>query len=668
MPSTKDIRRALARVRSALPRERRVDSPRRDIRLGLERITRIVPEKQSWRGVHVAGTNGKGSICALLSGMMKRAGVSHGVFLSPAIPEPHNGILVNGRFINKRMHETEVGAVRNAWSRASASWTFVPGEDPGQLTPFELETAAAFRCFEKMHVKYGIVEVGMGGATDATNAMKNKAITIISKIDLDHQEYLGNTIEEIARVKAGIMQPGVPCVVDHSNPKSVLQVLQRHADAIGTRISRSSDAEDIVNAIERQRYVLEDYELNNLMCAATAFRLLFPNSELEINKVLGRKPNLPGRKEKVRVLEFTGGTREQAVLVDGAHNLLGVQTLAKFVDAKVRQDNKPVTWVMGMSDGANKPFAKMIETLIRPGDNFAFVEFKQGATDPSPAPAELGREIAAELLEDESQIYDGEPSLEPALRWACQKAGEAPVVVTGSLYLIREIYMLPGTDPQWKIGTRRPGPAQLWHYSQLSQERPLTPEEASEFKRARRHNYLSPSKSPVFRPVKSGGGPVALYVSPTIRAEQRSAAHHKKQAGALGVAISGIEADVNRAGAGNAAGLSASLEELKRRRDEHLKAYSQAMARVRGHLVDPNKKHPSYGEIFGSARDQGGKVVSLMREHGIKPKKGQKRPRQEAQDVADEDETPEPTEDESAMTQAEAELWLERSLVKGRRS
>lgn len=616
MPSAKEVKRALARIRAALPREKKVASAHRNIRLGLERISRVVPEEQGWAGVHVGGTNGKGSICALLAGMFRLSGISHGTFVSPAIPERHNGVTVNGLYVNRRMYEMEMGHVEAAYRRIASGWRFASGEDPGDLTPFELETATAFRVLDKMHVKYGIVEVGMGGATDATNAMRQKAVTVISKIDLDHQEYLGNTIEDIAKVKAGIMRPGVPCIVDHTNPSSVLGVLTAHAQSVGTQISPSSKAIPLLAGLDQDRFKLEDYEQQNLLCATLAFRTLFPHLDIDLNKLLATKPYLPGRKEHVSVTELTGGTRQQPILVDGAHNMLGVEALAAHVNSKVRQDDQPVTWVMGLSASKSKPFSRMIETLLRPQDNLAFVEYAPGPNDPPAAPADLGRGIAREVLKDNSQLYDGEPDIAAAVQWACEKAGEGPVIVTGSLYLIREFYKVKGVEQRRKTGTRRPGRAQLWHYTQLSQERALTPEEEREFKQARRHWYLSPLRNATFREVQNGGGPLSPAVPDKVRRLQRAAAHHKKQADGYRSAITSINNDV---GAGStsegssAVDLSQSVGELKRRHEEHLKAYNTAMFKIRGHAAVPEKKYLSHEEIFGTPEKPKRRITSLLR-------------------------------------------------------
>ncbi|KAG5986125.1 hypothetical protein E4U43_005651 [Claviceps pusilla] len=609
MPASKDIQRALARIRAVMPAQKKAATAQRNIKLGLERISRVVADDQRWTGVHVGGTNGKGSICALLAAMFKLSGISHGTYISPALPERHHGITINGLYVNRRMYEMELQHVEAAYKRVASGWTFALGEDPGDLTPFEIDTAAAFRVFNKMNVQYGIVEVGMGGATDATNAMKQKAVTVISKIDLDHQEYLGNTVEEIAQVKAGIMRSGVPCIVDHTNSSSVIDVLRKHAQAVGTQINLSSKALPLIEHLDTDRFRLQGYEQQNLLCATLAFRNLFPNLQIDVNKLLSLQPRLPGRMEQVSVSGLTNGSRQKPVLVDGAHNMLGVKALATYVDGNLRKGTEPVTWVMGFSSSKSKPFSDMIEALIRPQDNLAFVEYTQCANDPPPAPAELGRFVACSVITDESQIYGGDATIDAGVRWACSRAGdEGPLVVTGSLYMIRELYKMQGVDPSRKIKTRRPGRSQLWRYIQLSRERPLTSEEAREFKQARRHWRLSPANSPIFR----GERPASPVVPERIRKLQQAAAHHRNQADGYQQAIRSIKRDLLHDA--NDAALSNSLQTFEARRQEHLQAYNRAMFRVRGHVVDREKKYLSHEEIFGKPERVKNSIIALLPE------------------------------------------------------
>ncbi|KAF4451588.1 hypothetical protein F53441_5444 [Fusarium austroafricanum] len=608
MSSSQEIQFAINRINRALSSKRKPGY--RDIRLGLDRINRVLPAKQEWKGIHVGGTNGKGSICTFLAGMFKLAGLGYGSFTSPAFPERHNGVLINGLYVNPRMYEMEMKHVEEKWNRISAGWAYRHAEDPRGLSPFEAETATAFRVFNKMHVPYGIVEVGMGGATDATNAMENKAVTIISKIGLDHQEYLGNTIENIAKVKAGIMRKGVPCIVDHTNPPSVIHVLRKHARQIGTDIILTWKGEPLLLTLDNSKWHLESYQVQNLVCAAMAFRHLFPLHEINLDKLMETDPFLPGRLETVQVNSPLSGVESRNILVDGAHNMLGVKELAKHVNSRLRKPGQPVTWVMGMSSSKDKPIFKLIETLVRPHDNFAMVEFTPGPNDPQPAPANFGTDHAKNILKTSKQVYEGVPDIASALPWAINKAGDSPVVVTGSLYLIRQLFGLEGIHRSREPDTRRPGRAQLYRYSNIARERNLTKEEEREFKRARRHLYLSPKRNKVFAQVGTGGPIQPLHVSDKQRELQSKAAFHKKQAEGYRKSIVAIERDMNKSKETDEAqkpeerveNIATRLEDLQAQAAKHKKEYDAIMYKIRGWRALPHMKYKSHRQVFGYAK------------------------------------------------------------------
>lgn len=608
MPSSQDIQFAINRIYRALSGKRKPGF--RDIRLGLDRINRVLPATQEWKGVHVAGTNGKGSICTFLAGLFKLGGIGYGSYTSPAFPESYNGITINGLYVNPRMYEMEKNHVQAKWDRIASGWKFRHGEDPETLSPFELETATAFRVFEKMHVPYGIVEVGMGGATDATNAMKQKAVTVISKIGLDHQEFLGNSIENIAKVKAGIMQKNVPCIVDHTNPPSVIRVLREHAREVGTDLILTWKAEPFLLTLDNEKWKLESYQIQNLLCAALAFRHMFPHKEINLDKLLATEPYLPGRMEEVRISPEISGTEYRNILVDGAHNMLGIEGLVSHVDKWLRKDTQPVTWVMGMSSSKHKPFDQIIEKVVRPQDNLAFVEFTQGPNDPAPAPANYGADHAKAIVKSSDQIYAGEPEVGTALQWACDKAGkDGPVVVTGSLYLIRDLFKLEGIRRKRELGTRRPGRSQLYRYTKLAQERKLTEEEEREFKQARRHWHLSPIRNKTFANVRDGGKVNSPEVSAETSELQRKAAYHKTQANGYRKSITVIQNDIKRNSAEDgqspneiAGNLADKLEGLKKQAAEHREEYQKAMLQVRGRRALPHKKFMGHTMILGRPR------------------------------------------------------------------
>ncbi|KAL6857482.1 folylpolyglutamate synthase [Amphichorda felina] len=637
MPRAQDVSNALSRIRGVLSTKKEAEKATRDIRLGLERITRVLPEVQEWQGVHVGGTNGKGSICAFLSGFFTLAGIGHGRYVSPAFPEKHNAVSINGRYVDPRVYEKETRHVEAAYKKLMRGWRFAASETPGPLSPFELETATAFRLFDKYHVPYGIVEVGMGGATDATNAMRRKAVTVISKIDLDHQEYLGNTVEEIAKVKAGIMRPGVPCIVDHTNDNSVIQVLRQHASSIGTQISLTWKAEPFLKTLNNDWWQLEDYQKQNLLCAALAFRHLFPLKEINLDRLLEMDPYLPGRMEWVEISRMAAGRYKPPVLVDAAHNMLGVQALGRYTDSRLRADDKPITWVMGFSSSKTKPFAKMIETLVKPQDNIAFVEFDRQDNEPPATPASVGRDVAKTIVNSPDQVYAGEPDIQSAIEWASSKVGSGHLVVTGSLYLVRDLYKLDGVDRFRETEPYKPGTSQLWQYSKMWRQRPLSREEYETFTEAKKLEYGSqidaatkkaehngePSSLPDNAGLETEGthtesqapdliDPVeaALHSDrqpppPNVQGVKElseKAARHRHQSNTYRSAQRCIEEDIDNE-SGSTSEVISKLREsigvLRAQADHHQETYNQTIDELRNHPDAPRQYALIYSKLFG---------------------------------------------------------------------
>jgi folylpolyglutamate synthase len=292
-----------------------------------------------------------------------------------------------------------------------------------------------------MRIGYGIVEVGMGGKTDATNVMKNKAITVISKIGMDHAEYLGSTIREIAAMKAGIMVEGVPCVVDDTNEPKVMDVLSRHASRTGAPLIMSSTSSSLLDSLDKSRWTLENWQMQNLLCATTAFRTLFPETSFDLNRLMESRPALPGRMQTVHISPTNGSDQSRTALVDGAHNPLAIEQLAQHVDKNVRAGEKPVTWLIGFSNSSSKPFQEMLKMILRPQDNVAFVEYRQRENEPPPVEAQTGRQWVVDCLGEGSldRTAPANLGLEEALEWARQISAGGPLVITGSLYLMRDV-------------------------------------------------------------------------------------------------------------------------------------------------------------------------------------------------------------------------------------
>lgn len=400
------------------------------IELGLGRISRLVRHSpQTWRAIHVAGTNGKGTICAYLSAMLHAAGVRCGRFTSPHLIDRWDCITINEKTVQESLF---LEAERVVKSRDKA-------EGIG-ASEFELLTATAFEIFAREKIEMGVIEVGLGGRLDATNVMENKAVTIISKMGLDHQSFLGNTLEEIAAQKAGIMKPGVPCVLDRTNPPSVRKVVEDRAKEIGTQVILSSTESAFADELSPDDF--EPHEWDNLACAYTAFHLAYTKSESPLHRILPAIQNVkwPGRLQRIDIRALTG--RREHVLLDGAHNTQSAEALGLYVDRRLRPTGSKVTWVLAASHG--KELAGILKPLLQQGDCVTSVEF--GPVDGMPW---VKPELAAEILDSaakagigRSQLHDSGKDLSGALRWAAEVANGGPLVIAGSLYLVSDVLRL----------------------------------------------------------------------------------------------------------------------------------------------------------------------------------------------------------------------------------
>jgi len=397
------------------------------IDLSLARISRLLQSTpQTWRAFHVAGTNGKGSICAYLSALLHAGGSSCGRFTSPHLIDRWDCISVNEKPVSETVFRDAEEAVKQRDRETGLG-----------ATEFELLTATAFEIFHREKVEYGVVEVGLGGRLDATNAMREKAVTVIAKIGLDHQSMLGNTLEEIALQKAGIMRPGVPCVVDRSNSPTVLKVIEDHAKQVGAEVHYPPTSE-LAEALSASGY--EPHQIQNLACAHLAYRLGCPSHDSSLTHLVevARKTNWPGRLQRLDISSITGDG--QQVLLDGAHNPQSAEVLAAYVQKRLRQGGRPVTWVLAASRG--KDMEGILRMLLQAGDSVAAVRF--GPVDGMPWVQSAEPEGILDLAKQfgVQEPYDGQDDLPETLRWASAQASGGPVVIAGSLYLVSDVLRL----------------------------------------------------------------------------------------------------------------------------------------------------------------------------------------------------------------------------------
>lgn len=400
------------------------------IELGLGRISRLMRyTPQPWKAIHVAGTNGKGTICAYLSAMLHASGVRCGRFTSPHLIDRWDCISIDEKTVQESVFKDaeELVKLRNAKDGIGAS-------------EFELLTATAFEIFHREKIEMGVIEVGLGGRLDATNVLENKIVTVISKIGLDHQAILGNTIEEIARQKAGIIRPGVPCVIDSSNDPVVQKVIQDQAQENAADVILSSTDCSFLDEMAKED--LEPHQWNNLACAYTAFHLAYTKFESPLHRLLPAIHNIRwlGRLQTTNIRSLT--LRSENVLLDGAHNIQSAEVLGAYVDRKIREENQKVTWVIAASRG--KDMVGILKPLLKPEDCIVAVAF--GPVDGMPwvqptDPQEI-LTAASVLGVDGSRHYDGGSDISGALRWAAETAASGPLVIAGSLYLVSDVLRL----------------------------------------------------------------------------------------------------------------------------------------------------------------------------------------------------------------------------------
>ena len=403
------------------------------IELGLARIIRLLKGTPiQWRAIHVAGTNGKGSVCAYVSAMLHAGKIKCGRFTSPHLIDRWDCITIDEEPVHEDLFREVEGVVKardyNEGIKASE---------------FELLTATAFEIFNREKIEIGVVEVGMGGRHDATNVIDNPSVTVITKIGLDHQSFLGRTLEHIAYQKAGIMKNGVPCIVDGSNSPSVIEVLRKSAKEIGAAsinlAPQDYELEEQVWSIIPKDHFEEHQQMNIYLAVGAVQQMLSREyTFLDLRSLLPsiQETIWPGRLQRMSIDSLVG--REYAILLDGAHNTQSAKVLGSYVDRKLRKDEHPVTWVVAMSKG--KDVYEVLSRFLRPKDIIITVGFS-----PVDGMPWVSSETVEDILHEARRLnvsdlsQKGPEGIVDALRLATVVAKGGPLVVAGSLYLVSDV-------------------------------------------------------------------------------------------------------------------------------------------------------------------------------------------------------------------------------------
>jgi dihydrofolate synthase len=462
---------------------------------GLSRITRLVREHNKvlpWKAFHIAGTNGKGSTSAFLSGFLHKAGVKVGRFNSPHLVHRHDCISINEQPISRSLfNEVELEIIKRDRDLDT------------KATPFELLTATAFEAFNRAGVDVGVVECGLGGKDDATNILLPEEVlcSIITRIGFDHKEILGPTLYDIAAAKAGIIKTGVPAVFYDDPDRSIIRIFRHRATRqlapiSHTRYTRNSKFNRMSGDIS-QILDLPDGMVTNVMLAWDAYKmaskrrpLLLPTlseaDAIEVAKSV--RQSWRGRLQWLSLENFY--RRKSPILLDGAHNPQALGSLRRYVEDHIAQDFAnvssdgdgpeartikhsnptavPITWVFASSLG--KEHRECFRRFLHPRDKIFVTKFPMVAGMPW-VQAENSETLTRMAMDgvkyvqhhtgDTSEPYMRNiPDPKDALRTAITVTPEeSPIVVTGSLYLVGEVLRWVESGNYGRLETRvhRPG-------------------------------------------------------------------------------------------------------------------------------------------------------------------------------------------------------------------
>jgi dihydrofolate synthase/folylpolyglutamate synthase len=403
------------------------------VHLGLDRIQRLLADLGNPHHrvpiIHVAGTNGKGSVCAYLSAVLTEAGYRVGRYTSPHLVDWNERICLNEQPIS-----TEALAELLLQVKAA-----IPENIEDSPTQFEVITAAAWLYFAQQQVDIAVMEVGLGGRLDATNVCDSPLVTIITSISREHWQVLGPTLADIAREKAGILKPGCPAVIGQLPPEAKAVVEHRinelECPAVWVEpahrgVWRYASTEDWAEyeGIKYPLPLLGEIQLMNSAIAIATLQILrsqgwaIPEdaiiSGMAKTKWLGR-------------LQWTTW-HEHRILIDGAHNPAAAKALRHYVDTL----NTPISWVMGIL--STKDHADIFDALLRPGDRLYLVPVPDHSwADPNHL-ATLAQQVCPKLAD--CRTY---PNLEAGLEAATSNPAESSerlIVLCGSLYLVGHFF------------------------------------------------------------------------------------------------------------------------------------------------------------------------------------------------------------------------------------
>jgi len=399
------------------------------IDLTLDRVWRLLsalghPERALPPVIHIAGTNGKGSTQAMIRAGLEAAGCRVHAYTSPHLARFHERIRLAGSLIDE-------GDLSDVLAECEAA------NGGAAITYFEITTCAALLAFARSPADWTLLEVGLGGRLDATNVVDRPALTIITPVDLDHQQYLGDTLAEIAAEKAGILKQGVPCVVGPQHP-AARDVIEARAEAVGAPLL--IHGQDWTVFEERGRMVFQDerglldlplpnlagpHQVQNAGAALAALRHL-GQGETACEAAVTRA-EWPARMQRLVRGPLVNAAGNCELWLDGGHNPAGGQAVAATLERMPRKPTHLVTGMLNTKDVAGYmrplvPHAASLTAVSIPGET---------ATLPAQATADVADAVGIPAGTADSVLA--------AVAAIAAREPGARILISGSLYLAGQV-------------------------------------------------------------------------------------------------------------------------------------------------------------------------------------------------------------------------------------
>ena len=399
------------------------------IDLSLDRMQRLLdqlgnPQQKIPPVIHIAGTNGKGSTQAMIRAGLESTGARVHAYTSPHLARFHERIRLAGELIS----ESDLAATLEEIETVNAG---------APITFFEITTAAAFLAFSRRPADYTLLEVGLGGRFDATNVIDAPRLTIITPVSIDHTQYLGETLPEIAGEKAGILKRRTPCVVAPQRPEA-LEVIEAKAARLFAPLFTAG--QDWTCAREGDRLIWQDdrglmdlplpalpgpHQYENAGTAVAALRQLgFGQTQAEAALTRATWPARMQRLSQGPLVEAAAGCE---VWLDGGHNPAGGEAIAATLAGMAK---KPTHLVVGMLN--TKDIAGYLRPLVAQAASLTAVSIPG---EPNTLPAET----TAQAAHNAGFAADTAPDVVTAVTWLAKAQPGTRILICGSLYLAGQV-------------------------------------------------------------------------------------------------------------------------------------------------------------------------------------------------------------------------------------